>query len=108
MDKVMKRKLIAATLLAASTAFAGSAAQAAKCAERSFVVGQLEDRFGESLMATSDIRDNAVLEVFSSEKTESWTVMISLPARGLTCMVASGSGFSELRASLPEQRLALQ
>ena len=92
----MKKVLIAASILAASQ-FATVAAQAATCAERSYVIAQLENRFGETLQAVSAPRQSAVLEVYASRQTESWTVLLSF-TRGLTCLVASGNGFETLEA----------
>ena len=68
----MKNILMAATLLAASQAFTASEANAAQCADRGYVYG--------------------------SRQTETWTVMVSFQ-KGLSCIVASGNGFSNMAAA---------
>lgn len=93
----MKNLLIATTLLAASQFAVATPALAAKCAERDLVIAKLENSFGESLHAVSAPRKNAVLEVYSSRETESWTVLLSF-SRGLSCLVATGRGFTTLEA----------
>ena len=90
----MKTSAITAALLVAVQFAAASPASAAKCADRSYIVGQLADRFGETLQR-SERQKGAVLELFASPSTESWTLMLSTQD-GLSCMVASGEGFSNL------------
>ena len=92
----MKKLLLAASLIAASQ-FATVTAQAATCADRSYVIAQLQTRFGETLQAVSAPRKSAVLEIYTSRQTESWTVLMSF-TRGLSCLVASGRGFETLDA----------
>ena len=94
----MKNILMAATLLAASQAFTASEANAAQCADRGYVVSQLESRFGETLLGVTGPRRQAVLEVYGSRQTETWTVMVSFQ-KGLSCIVASGNGFSNMAAA---------
>jgi hypothetical protein len=84
-------------LLAASTA------AAATCASRDAVVERLQFRFGEANIANSISRSNNVLEIFAKPNVDSWTVLLTLPERQLTCLVATGHGETQLEAFL--QRL---
>lgn len=89
----MKRTLIG---LALAFAALGGAASAATCADRAHVVKQLEERFGETLYANAMSSTQDVLEVFASPEGESWTVLVFLPERNLSCLAASGNGLDEL------------
>ena len=44
--------------------------------------------------------NNAIVEVFASDQTGSWTITVTAPG-GLTCLVASGQAFEELAEALP-------
>jgi len=90
----MKTTAIATALLVAAQIAAANSASAAQCADRNHIVGQLADRYGETLLG-SERQKNAVLELFASRRTESWTLMLSTQD-GLSCLVASGEGFSKL------------
>ncbi len=45
--------------------------------------------------------NNAVVEVFASAETGSWTITVT-SVRGLTCLVASGQAFEDLAEALPD------
>ncbi len=106
MGKTMKKLLLVSSLVAATQFAVATAATAATCADRTHVVTQLQNRFGETLQAVSAMRMSAVMEIYASQETESWTVMVSLPKRRLTCLVASGRGFTSLNARFPATRHA--
>lgn len=97
----MKLKSLTA-LVAASAAVAtfATASGAATCADRTQVVGALADRFGETLYGNAVSRDGNVLEVYSNPAKQTWTVLVSLPDRGLACLVASGNGNQGLQRQL--------
>ena len=46
--------------------------------------------------------NNAVIEVFASDETGSWTITVT-KANGVTCLVASGQNFQTLAEVLPAQ-----
>ena len=77
-------------------------ASAATCADRTAVVDRLQARFGEAPVANAISASNNVLEVFAKPNSETWTVLLSLPAQQLTCLVASGRGDTVLQAFLQE------
>ncbi|MEZ5912993.1 MAG: hypothetical protein R3D84_12880 [Paracoccaceae bacterium] len=93
----MKGLYFAAAVLCVS--LAGVSAEAAQCASRDHVVGQLQSRFGETLQAVAYTPDNATLEVFSSAQTKRWTITLALPD-GMSCLVATGRGFEKLNAQM--------
>ena len=70
------------------------------CADRETVVARLASGFGETRQAIGLAANNAVLEVFASTETGTWTITVTQPG-GPTCMVASGHSFETLSEALP-------
>ena len=46
------------------------------------------------------VTNNAVVEVFASDETGTWTITVTTP-NGMTCLVASGQSFEALAEALP-------
>lgn len=93
-------------LTAATTAVTTTAATAQSsrnCAPRAAVVERLASTYGESRQSMGLGANNAVVEVFASAATGSWTITVTTPA-GLTCLVASGQHFEELAEALPAKK----
>lgn len=83
---------------AALGAFAiGTPAIAAQCAERETVVDRLAVHYDEEPTAaglqTTDDRQ-ALVEVWSSRETGTFTVMMTMPD-GMTCIVATGTDWHQ-------------
>ncbi len=89
----------AAMLLVATT---DVAAQGRNCGPREAVVTRLSEGYGETRQSMGLGSNNAVVEVFASSKTGSWTITVT-QANGLTCLVASGQGFEKLAEALPPE-----
>lgn len=70
------------------------------CAPRDHVVLRLADGYGETRQSMGLGGNNAVIEVFASDQTGSWTITVT-GTNGITCLVASGQGFEELAEGLP-------
>lgn len=77
-----------ALLLATQQAFA----QRANCGPRQDVLRQLTEKYGEARQAMGLAANNALVEVFASEATGSWTITMTTPT-GAMCLVASGQSF---------------
>ena len=75
-------------------------AQPSNCAPRDQVVQRLAEGYGESRQAIGLGANNAVVEVFTSPDTGSWTITVTM-ANGMTCLVASGQAFETLAEALP-------
>lgn len=86
-------------VLAASQA---SAEGNQNCAPREMVLERLADKYGETRQSIGLGANNAVVEVFASTDTGSWTITVTMPT-GLTCLVASGQSFEALAEALPPQ-----
>lgn len=74
-------------------------ALAETCADTKMIGARLEQRFGETLLGAAPMDGQAVLEVYAAPRAETWTIMVNLPQRGLSCLVASGRGMQQLEAS---------
>lgn len=70
------------------------------CATRDTVVTRLAERFGETRQAIGLAQQGAVVEMFASEASGSWTITVTMP-NGTTCLVASGQAYEELAEALP-------
>lgn len=93
----MTRFLIPMTLGLLAVA---NSASAATCANRADVVNALETRFNETLSANAISPSNNVLEVYTSPGSETWSILVFLPDRGLSCLAATGKGERELELAL--------
>lgn len=78
------------------------AQQGQNCAPREVVLTRLAEGYGETRQSVGLGANNAVIEVFASDKTGSWTITVTMP-NGLTCLVASGQAFEEVAEVLPSQ-----
>ena len=83
-----------------TTLLLGTAAQAQNCAPRDVVVERLADWFGESRQSIGLGTNNAVIEVFASSDTGTWTITVT-SVQGLTCVLAAGQAFETLAEALP-------
>lgn len=72
------------------------------CAPRDMVVDRLASKYGETRQSMGLGANNAVVEVFASAKSGSWTITVT-SAHGMTCLVASGQAFEELAEVLPAE-----
>ncbi len=70
------------------------------CAPREMVLERLADKYGETRQSIGLGAQGAVVEVFASVDTGTWTITVTTPA-GMTCLVASGQSFETLAEALP-------
>jgi hypothetical protein len=68
------------------------AQQQARCAPRAQLLELIENRFAETRRAIGLTASQTVMELYASENSGSWTILVTLP-NGMTCLVAAGSGF---------------
>jgi hypothetical protein len=95
----MKREVLALalTLLAAGPA----AAQSRNCSAHASVVAQLAEKYGETRQSIGIAQGNAVIEVFASSATGTWTIIVTTPD-GPTCLIAAGEAFEATPETAPE------
>jgi hypothetical protein len=87
---------IAAVALALLVPAAPAEAQAEPraCAERAKVVTRLAERYGETLQSLGLHQSNGVVEVYASDSTGTWTILLTRPD-GVTCLLASGQAWEK-------------
>ncbi|MEO1139761.1 MAG: hypothetical protein AAFW87_09915 [Pseudomonadota bacterium] len=97
---MMKTKLMIGAALAA-VCLSGPA-NASNCAPREAVVDRLASKYGESRQSMGLGANNAVIEVFASQETGTWTITVT-SVHGVTCLVASGQAFEAMADVLPAE-----
>lgn len=70
------------------------------CAPRPVVLERLADGYGETRQSIGLGTQGAVVEVFASDETGTWTITVTMPT-GVTCLIASGQSFETLAEALP-------
>ena len=98
--KNMMYKLTLGLGLMALAATQVTAQTARNCAPRDAVVERLAAKYGETRQSIGLGANNAVVEVFASDETGTWTITVTM-ASGVTCLVASGQSFETLAEALP-------
>ncbi len=88
----------AALFLAATTS--AKAQTRPNCGPRDAVIKKLADRYGETRQSVGIGSNNSMVEMFASDDTGSWTILVTMPT-GLSCLVASGQAFEEVAEALP-------
>jgi hypothetical protein len=71
------------------------------CADHGEVVRKLADRFGETRTGIGLHREDAVVEVFSSARTGTWTIVLTGPD-GLACLLAAGQRWEQMPAPVAD------
>ncbi|SNY48405.1 hypothetical protein SAMN06297129_1437 [Pseudooceanicola antarcticus] len=70
------------------------------CAPREVVVNRLAEGYGETRRSIGIGSNNAMVEVFASDDSGTWTITMTSP-QGITCLIASGQAFESLFEALP-------
>ena len=95
--RFLARAIVAAGLAAATPM--ADAQTRTPCAERDAVVQRLKDKYGETLQSMGLHQSNAVMEVYASESTGTWTILVTRPD-GMACLIAAGQMWEGQAASL--------
>ncbi|MEM1373441.1 MAG: hypothetical protein AAGF78_03555 [Pseudomonadota bacterium] len=91
-----KAKTIA---LAAGTLILATQASAMNCATRDSIATALSINYGEQPVSGGIQGDNRIVEIFVSEKDDTWTILVT-GANGVSCIVAAGTDWAK-EALLP-------
>lgn len=83
--------IIAASMLMLVALNQTSNAQSAQCGERNAIVSQLASKHKEQQSVMGLSRDGRLLEIWSSYKSRSFTVLLTWPTMQ-SCIVAVGQG----------------
>ncbi len=101
----MFKRLVGAALLFGMAA-AAPPAYAAGCAMRDIMVERLQSKYSEAMTAggLQNTTENmlTMLEVWSSEKTGTFTVIMT-NAQGVSCIVAAGTDWFQQEVDLPPE-----
>ncbi|MFP5480671.1 MAG: hypothetical protein ACLGIE_13450 [Alphaproteobacteria bacterium] len=73
---------------------------ATQCDSRDRVTALLADRYGETRRSIGIAGEAAVMELFASDATGTWTITVTLPD-GQMCLMASGVGYEAVTEDLP-------
>ncbi|WP_394707502.1 hypothetical protein [uncultured Celeribacter sp.] len=87
--------LTGAALLMATTLTAAPASAQQNCAQRDQILDRLTSKYGESRQSIGLAPNSGVVEVFASDETGTWTILVTNP-NGITCLIASGQAFETL------------
>lgn len=88
-----KLSILAAAVVFAAAVSARPVEAQSPWAERSIIVERLAATFGEAPKALGVTSEGAVLELFTSDKGESWTLVVTLP-NGFSRVVAEGEAWT--------------
>jgi hypothetical protein len=94
---LLARVLTALGLLAATPS---ARSEERACADRSLVVQRLAERYGETLRSMGLHQGDALVEIYSSDATGTWTILMTRPD-GTTCLLAAGQQWEQDAAPLP-------
>jgi hypothetical protein len=95
----MKTKNLAAAYAVFAAAILGPAPAAAQslCGAREAVIDMLGARYGETVRSIGLAGRDRIVEVFASEETGSWTILVT-NTDGVACLVASGQHYEQVVA----------
>lgn len=84
----------ACSALLATMALGPMAAQAQSnsCAQREMIVERLASKYGESRQSAGLNQNNGMVEVFASQETGTWTILVTMP-NGISCLMAAGKAW---------------
>lgn len=98
----MLKRMILGLAMGATMATAAMAQSRPSCAPRDIVIERLASKYGETRQSIGLGANNAVVEVYASDSSGSWTIIVTSTS-GMTCLVASGMAFETLAEALPAQ-----
>lgn len=76
------------------------AQSAPQCDSREAVTALLADRYGETRRSVGIAGQSAVMELYASDDTGTWSITMTLPD-GMMCLMASGSNYEVVTEELP-------
>jgi len=93
MTKILKA--VVALSLGLSWTAGMAQAQGASCANRDTIVERLATKYGETRQSAGLNQNNGMVEVFASEDTGTWTILVTMPT-GMSCLMAAGKAWQGL------------
>ena len=93
---------LTALFLALVTMAPAGWSQAPNCGPRDAIIAELQGRYGESVRNMGLDQNNAIVEVYASDATGTWTIVVTTAA-GMSCLVAAGEGWEMVVADAGDQ-----
>lgn len=82
--------------VAAASLMGGAAsAENTSCGEREMIVERLASKYGETRQSAGLNQNNGMVEVFASEETGTWTILVTMPT-GVSCLMAAGRDWQDM------------
>ena len=98
----MKKTLFALSLGFGLAIMAQAAqSEATSCGDRNKVIKSLAQKYGETRQGIGLGRNNGVMEIYASNETGTWTILVTLPS-GQACLIAAGESFENLSETLKD------
>ncbi len=88
----MKTCIIGLTALATLALPLSAQAQGRACGERTAIIERLESGYGETRTAAGLSTQSGMIEIFASEETGTWTIIMTMPT-GQSCLMAAGNSW---------------
>lgn len=88
----MRNRLAGPLALAATLLLTATTAQARNCGARADVVERLQTGFGETRTGAGLTGAQGMIEVFASEESGTWTIILTKPS-GESCLLAAGENW---------------
>ncbi len=97
----MKRIILSTAMFIGLTAgfVVPAHAQGASCADRNLIVERLSTKYGETRQSAGLNQNNGMVEVFASNDTGTWTILVTMP-NGTSCLMAAGKAWQGETASV--------
>ena len=96
MKRALMPALVLSTLVGIALPAAPAGAQMVRaqmvCGKRADIVRQLGEKYGETRRSMGLADGRGVVELYASEETGSWTILITSP-QGIACLMAAGQAF---------------
>ena len=83
---------IAVAAMSAEPAWAQTPGGQMICGKRNDILRQLDEKYGETRRSLGLAQGRGVVELYASDETGSWTILLTNP-QGTTCMMAAGEAF---------------
>lgn len=90
----MLKRIAAASFVLGIVALPPPSFAQTACAPRGDIVEKLKEKYGEDQRGMGLGGKEAVIELWSSEETGSWTIMMTRP-NGVTCILGAGDSWMD-------------
>src|SRR5262245_21726985 len=89
-----KLSMVLALLTLTTAAAPAMAQQPMACADRSALIGQLQDKYYEQAQGVGMTGSGAVMELMTSDKG-TWSLIVTMP-NGKSCLIATGDDWQQI------------